>query len=75
MYFVKPMGTRVLTASRGGRSGGGAETASILVVGQGWPQHPNTGDVGGPAPSGSSPQQPRDSTEMVIEVVSNNNLQ
>ena len=53
---------------------GGAETSSTLVVARGWPQHPNTVGVGGPAPSGWSPQPPPDSTEIVIEVVSNDNL-
>ena len=53
----------------------GAETTSIPAVARGWPQHPNTAGVGGPAPSGSSPQPPPGSTEIVIEVVNNDNLQ
>ena len=52
----------------------GAETASILTAAWDWPQHPNTVSVGGPAPSGWPPQPPPDSTEIVIEVVSNDNL-
>ena len=53
----------------------GAETSSTPAAVRGWPQHPNTVSVGGPAPSGWSPQPPPDSTEIVIEVGSNDNLQ